>query len=206
MGQAIYATPVQPGRVTGLLSFDVGVAANIVRVDTNSDYWRHAVPRSSNLTRGGYAAVPRIVVSKGFGAGTVSASYAKVSDSGIKTYGASLDVPIIRGTLVSPELALRGTYGALTGVDVFKLKTYGVELFLSKGFGPLMPYAAFGRMRTDARGSIRVPAFAPVVLADRSDFNRFTAGVRLSLFVPKFVIEATQAEQRSYAAKISVGF
>src|SRR5581483_1403900 len=90
IGQAVYATPVQPARVTGLLSFDVGVAANIVRVDTNADYWRRAVPRTSNFTRGGYAAVPRIVVSKGFGIGTVSASYAKVSDSGIKTYGASL--------------------------------------------------------------------------------------------------------------------
>jgi hypothetical protein len=30
--------------------------------------------------------------------------------------------------------------------------------------------------------------------------------VRLSMLIPKFVIEATQAEQRSYAAKISVGF
>jgi len=206
IGQAVYATPVQPARVTGLLSFDVGVAANIVRVDTNADYWRRAVPRTSNFTRGGYAAVPRIVVSKGFGIGTVSASYAKVSDSGIKTYGASLDVPVIRGTLVSPELALRGTYGALSGVDVLKLKTYGAELFISKGFGPLMPYAAIGRMRTDSRGTIHLSSLPDRMLTDKSDVNRFTVGLRLSLFVPKFVVEATQAEQRSYAAKISVGF
>ncbi len=206
VGQAIYATPVQPARVTDLLSFDVGVAANLVKVDTNADYWRRAVPQGSNFTRGGYAAVPRLVVTKGFGVGTVSASYAKVSSSGIKTYGASLDVPVIRGTLATPELALRGTYGALSGVDVLKLKTYGVELFVSKGFGPLMPYAAIGRMRTDARGTVHLSALPDVTLADRSDVNRYTAGLRLSLFVPKFVIEATQGEQRSYAAKISVGF
>jgi hypothetical protein len=31
-------------------------------------------------------------------------------------------------------------------------------------------------------------------------------GLRLSLVVPKLVVEATQAQVRSYAAKISVGF
>ena len=43
-------------------------------------------------------------------------------------------------------------------------------------------------------------------LDDRSNINRYTAGVRFSLLVPKIVVEVTQAEVRSYAAKISVGF
>ena len=120
----------------------------------------------------------------------------------MKTFGGALDVPIIRGTIVTPEIALRGSYATMTGVDVLKLKTYGVEAFVSKGFGPLMPYAAIGRMRTDSRGTI-TPALA---LSDRVDIMRYTAGLRLSMLIPKFVIEATQAEQRSYAAKISVGF
>jgi hypothetical protein len=30
--------------------------------------------------------------------------------------------------------------------------------------------------------------------------------VKISLLLPKFVIEATQAEERSYAAKVSFGF
>jgi hypothetical protein len=129
-------------------------------------------------------------------------SYAQFSNSGVKTYGGALDLPIIRGSLAAPELAVRGSYATLTGVDVLKLKTYGVELFLSKGFGPLMPYAAVGRMRTDSRGSVT----KILSLTERSNISRYTAGVRFSLLVPKFVIEATQANQRSYAAKISVGF
>jgi len=206
VGQSIYATPVQPGRVTGLLAFDAGVAATIVAVDANSDYWRRAVPQDSNFTRHGYVAVPRVVVSKGFGFATLTASYAKVSGSNVKTYGASVDVPVIRGTLATPELALRAAYAALGGVDVLKLKSYGVELFISKGFGPLTPYAAVGRMRTDSHGTIQSAGLPDLSLRDTSNLTRLTVGLRLSLFVPKFDIEATQAEQRSYAAKISVGF
>ena len=43
-------------------------------------------------------------------------------------------------------------------------------------------------------------------LTDKSSLNRYTVGVRLSLFLPKLVVEATQAEVRSYAAKVSIGF
>ena len=203
MAQGIFATPVQPARASGLLGFDVGIAATMVRVDTHASYWQRAVPSTSDLTRGAYAAVPRLVVSKGFGAGTVAASYAKFSSSGITTYGGSLDLPIIRGTVVTPELAVRGSYATLNGVDALSLKTYGLEVFISKGFGPFMPYAGVGKMRSDARGTISTPA---ITLRDRGDINRYTAGFRLSLLLPKIVIEATKAQVTSYAAKISVGF
>lgn len=150
-------------------------------------------------------AVPRIVVSKGLSAATVSASYSKVQDTDIEVWGGALDIPIIDGGLVKPTLALRGTYAQLQGVDELELKTYGVELFISKGFGPLTPYAAIGRARSDATGHINVPTFAPVVLTDQADSNRVTVGLKLSLLIPKIVIEATQGEKRSYAAKVSFG-
>jgi hypothetical protein len=208
VGQGIFATPVEPARATGILRFDVGIAATLVAVDTNDPYWRHAVPANNDFTRNGYAAVPRLVVSKGFSSGTISGTYAKISDSGIATWGGALDVPIIRGTLATPEIALRASYATLTGVDVFKLKTYGAEAFISKGFGPLTPYGAIGRQRIDARGEFP-PLGSSVALPklrDNSDINRVTVGLRISLVVPKFSIEATQGEVRSYAAKISVGF
>jgi len=210
VGQAIFATPVQPARASGLLGFDVGVAANVVNVDSNASYWLHSVSSGSNiLVHGNYVGVPRLVVSKGFGFGTVSGMYAKVSNSDIKTYGGALDVPVLRGSVVIPEVAFRGSYSTLSGADVFKQKVYGAEFFVSKGFGPVTPYGAVGRMRTDSTGypSSLNPTFAAVPpLIDRSNFNRYTVGLRLSLLVPKIVIEATQAEVRSYAAKISVGF
>jgi hypothetical protein len=202
LGQGIFATPVQPARGTGLLGFDIGIAATAMKIDKAAPFWANSVPQNSSFVRGNYAAVPRIVVSKGFSAVTISASYAQFSNSGVKTYGGALDVPILRGTIAIPEIAVRGSYATMTGVDVLKLKTYGLEAFVSKGFGPLTPYAAIGRMRTDSRGTI-TPTLS---LRDMSNIMRYTAGLRLSMLIPKFVIEATQAEQRSYAAKISVGF
>jgi hypothetical protein len=207
VGQAIFASPVQPARASGILGFDVGVAASVVKIDQNSAYWRAAVPQNNDFTTHGYVGMPRLVVSKGFSAGTISGMYSKVSNSGIKTYGAALDSPIIRGGLLRPELALRLSYSTLTGVDVFHEKTYGAEVFLSKGFGPVTPYAAVGRMRTSATGDVPAAARRPAIrFSDTSNLLRYTAGVRLSLLIPKLVVEATQAEVRSYAAKISIGF
>ena len=207
IAQGIFADPVSPARATGILGFDVGVAATAVKVDTNSTYWQRAVPATSDFTHGGYAAVPRLVVAKGFGIGTVTATYAQISSSGIKTYGAALDLPILRGSIVTPELALRGSYSTLTGLDVLKLKTYGLEVFLSKGFGPVMPFVAVGKMRSDSRGTIPATTrTSEITLTDSADVTRYTAGVRFSLIIPKLVIEATKAQVQSYAAKISFGF
>ena len=211
IAQGIFADPVQPARANGLLGFDVGIAVTGVKVDTKSTYWQRAVPATSDFTHGGYAGIPRLVVSKGFGGGTVALTYAQISSSGIKTYGGSIDLPIIRGSVMTPELGVRASYSTLTGVDVFKLKTYGLEAFLSKGFGPVMPFAAVGKMRSDARGMIPPPGptFAPastMILTDSGDVTRWSAGVRLSLLVPKLVVEATKAQVTSYSAKISIGF
>jgi hypothetical protein len=102
---------------------------------------------------------------------------------------------------------VRGAYAVVKGTDAYDLKTYGAELFLSKGFGPVTPYGAVGRMRSDARGELPAISTTPASsIRDRSDFNRYTVGVRISLLLPKITIEATQAEVRSYAAKVSIGF
>jgi hypothetical protein len=206
VAQGIFPTPVQPARATGFLGFDVGIAGTAVSIDKSATWWTRAVGK--DFSSSGYVGVPRLVASKGFGGGTVSGSYAKLGNSGVKTWGGSLDVPLIRGTLVTPEIALRASYATLTGSDVYKQKVYGVEAFISKGFGPVMPYGAIGRMRNDARGTISLgpalPAFRTI--SDRSNINRYTAGVRLSLLVPKIAVEVTKAEVTSYAAKISFGF
>jgi hypothetical protein len=208
VAQGIFPTPVQPARVTGFLGFDVGVAATAVKVDTSAPYWQHSVGK--DFSTGGYVAVPRLVASKGFASGTISGSYAKVNSSDIKTWGGALDVPIIRGTIATPEIALRGSYATLSGAGDYNLKVYGVEAFISKGFGPVTPYGAVGRMRSKANGSFTrtiTPGNALTVdLADTSNVNRYTAGVRLSLLVPKIAVEVTKAEVTSYAAKVSFGF
>lgn len=197
--QAIYPTPVEPAGARGLLRFDIGIAATAVPVELEASYWQNSV--TDDFTISDHVVVPRLVASKGLGRATISASYAKVQSSDVSTWGGALDFPIINGGLLRPTLALRGAYSALNGSDNFDLKTYGAEIFLSKGIGPVTPYVAAGRMKIDATGVLSPTAS----LHDDSAFNRYTVGVKLSLLIPKIVIEATQAEERSYAAKVSFG-
>ncbi len=199
VAQAIYASPVQPARASGILGFEVGVAATAVKVDTNASYWRRAVGK--DFSTGGYVAVPRLVISKGFGSGNLSASYAKVSKSNVSTFGGSVDIPIINGGLLRPTLAVRGTYATVKGINVYDLKTYGAELFLSKGFAFVTPYGAIGQTRSDARGTVT----PQIALRDKATTKRYTLGLRFSFVIPKIVIEASQGEERSYSAKVSIG-
>lgn len=208
VSQAIYATPVDPASGRGIFSFDIGVGATAMPVDTSASYWQKAVPDDFSVSD--YVGVPRVIVVKGLSAATISASYAQVPDTDITVWGGALDVPIIDGGLVKPTLALRGAYAQLDGVDQLDLKTYGVELFLSKGFGPVTPYGAVGMARSKAEGRITSPgptgeALPLATLEDENDGTRVTLGLKFSLFIPKIVVEATQGEERSYAAKISFG-
>lgn len=195
---------MEPATSRGFLAFDIGVAVTAVPVDTNADYWRHAV--RDDFTVSEHVAVPRLVASKGLSFATISGSYAKVQDSDISIIGGAIDVPLLRGNLALPSLTVRGAYSQLDGVDNFDAKSMGVEVFIAKGFGPITPYAAVGRMRADTSATRPPdPLALQLPLTHESDFNRYTVGVRISLMVPKIVVEATQAEERSYAAKISFG-
>ncbi len=160
----------------------------------------------SDLLTDGYLVVPRLVVSKGLVFANLSGMYAKIPDSDVEIWGAALDVPILRGGVAMPTLSIRGTWADVRGVEELDLTVYGAEVFISKGFGPFTPYAAAGIARTDSEGRIPETAVTPaMILQDEFDQERFTVGLRISLLVPKLVIEATQAEDISYAAKISFG-
>ncbi len=201
VAQGIFPSPVQPAGASGVLRFDIGVAATAVAIDPQSAYWQNAVTK--DITVGGnYVAVPRIVVSKGLSAATITGSYAKLQKTSGSIVGGTLDIPVIDGGLLKPTLALRGSYATLRGVDAYKLNTYGAELFLGKGFGPITPYGAVGKQRGNATGTIT----PQLVLHDKSTITRYTVGAAINLLFLRVNVEANQAEARSYGAKISFGF
>lgn len=206
LAQSIYATPVEPARARGLLGFDIGVGTTAVPIDTSESFWQHAV--RDDFTVSDHLAVPRLIASKGLSVGTISATYAKVPDTDIVVWGASYDMPLTSGGIASPTIALRGAYSQLRNVEEFDLTTYGVELFISKGFGPITPYIAAGYAKHKAEGvrDASFPDGPPTTLEADGNMNRYTLGVKISMFIPKLVVEATQGEERSYAAKIAFGF
>lgn len=208
MSQAIFATPVEPARAGSLLDFEVGVAATAVPIDQEASYWTRAVGAGdSDLVTSGHVIVPRLVATKGLSFIGVSASYAAIPGTDVKVIGGNLDFPVMRGSVAAPSINIRGTYSALQGIEEYELTNYGAELFISKGFGPITPYAAAGLVRTDAAGEVRDEA-GELLLRLEDDFQseRITVGVRISLLVPKVIVEATQGEERTYAAKVSLGF
>jgi hypothetical protein len=202
VAQGIYATPVDAARARGLLGFDVGVGATAIPVDTNATYWQRST--GDDFAISDHIVVPKVFGSKGLSFGTVSAIYSKVPDTDIQIWGASLDVPIMNGGIVKPTIAVRGAYAIILGVDELDMSTYGLEVFISKAFGPVTPYAAAGLARSDSTATITLPT-GTRSLTDQSDSTRITIGARLSLLLPKFIVEVTQGEVRSYAAKVSLG-
>jgi hypothetical protein len=204
VGQSIYPTPIDPAVGRGLLRFDIGVGAVAVPVDDRAAYWVNAV--DADILTEGYLAVPRIIVSKGFFGIHVSGTYAQIPDSDAQILGGTVDVPIIDGGLIRPTFSIRGAYGELRGVDEYSLKVYGAEAFLSKTIGPVTPYVAAGLMRTDAQGRVFLRDVEILRLTDEAEDERYTIGARISLLVPKISIEATQGEELTYSAKVSLGF
>jgi hypothetical protein len=204
VGQSIYATPVEPASARGLLAFDIGVAAVGVPIDEEAAYWVNAV--DSDILNSGYLVVPRVVVSKGISVANLSASYARVPDTDVEIWGGAVDVPLIGGSLVTPSLSLRAAYSEIRGIEEVDMRTYGAEVFLSKAFGPITPYGAVGMARTDAEGRVPATELTPArILSTQNDDERLTVGLRISLLFPKIVVEATQGEERTYAAKVSFG-
>jgi hypothetical protein len=137
----------------------------------------------------------------------VAGSYARIPGSEAEIWGGAVDVPVIRGSLVGPAISLRGSYAEMRGLEELQLKTYGIELFLSKAFGPLTPYGALGVTRTDADATIDATPVTPERnLSAGVEKERVTVGVRLSFVIPKLAVEASRSDDWSYAAKISFGF
>lgn len=202
LAQGIYATPVDAARARGLLGFDVGVGATALPVDTGAAYWLRST--GDDFSIADHVVVPKLFGSKGLSFATVSAVYSKVPDTDIQVWGASVDVPIMNGGIVKPTVAVRGAYAIILGVDELDMSTYGLEVFISKAFGPVTPYAAAGIARSDSTATITLPT-GTRSLTDQSHSTRITIGAKLSLLLPKIIVEVTQGEVRSYAAKVSLG-
>lgn len=202
--ESIFASPVDAPAQTGLFNFEIGIAAAAIEVDESEAYWQKSV--ADDVLVDGRLLVPRLVVTKGIGFATLSASYGAVNDTDARVLGGSIDLPLLRGGILRPTLAVRGVYSVLQGVDEADLTTYGVQALVGKGFGPLTPFAGYGRMFAQSEGRIEVPTFAPVVLESDIDQDLLTVGAKLDLALVKLVIEGNRGEQWRYGARVAIGF
>lgn len=204
-GEAIFASPVDSPGTVGLLDIEIGIAANAIEVDETASYWAKSV--SDDILVEGRLLVPRLIVSKGFGAASLTASYGRVGDSDAEVWGGSLELPIIRGSITRPVLAIRGVYSQLQGVEEAELKTTGALVLLGKGFGPITPYAGWGKMWVESEGIVHLPVGDPMILTSDLDQDVLLLGAKLDMLFFKLAVEGTEGtEEWRYSARIAIGF
>jgi len=124
-------SPAEPLGTTLLPGFDIGVEATVVNIDRSEPYWSLAgtdIPSS--------LVFPKLHVQVGLPVVPIDFGYvyAKVPDSDIQLSGGEIKWAILRGSTLTPAIALRGAYTKLSGVNDLDLSTMGVDASISKGF------------------------------------------------------------------------
>ncbi len=131
----------------GLIGFDISIEA------------------TSGTYEGSSVALPKIKFQKGLFAGVdVAGYYSTVPIPGeaaaATAYGAALTYAIWKGGAASPAWNVRGSYTTMEIPNVIGTTTIGVDTSISKGLGPITPYAGVGMVQlngTDLTGNFFVP-------------------------------------------------
>lgn len=160
-------TPAEPYGITG---FGIGVFGTYV--DTkNPDAWQNVIGEEVDEI-----GMVGIVAQKGLPLGIdVGASYSFVPQADGKVLGLEVRYALLEGGVATPAVGLRGSYSKLSGFDDLKYDSYGVDLSVSKGFGPFTPYAGIGHVWSKFEVKNQL-------LLDDEDIDdvRFFIGLRLS--------------------------
>lgn len=163
-------TPAEPG---GLLGFGIGVFASFVSTE-DSNAWQRLVGEDVDDI-----GLVGVVAQKGLPLGIdVGASYAWVPGADGRVFGAEVRYALIEGGIAAPAVGLRGSYTKLSGIDDVDFDSYGVDLSISKGIGPLTPYAGAGYVWAELEAE---PRFG----LDKEDLDepRYFIGARLSVLL-----------------------
>lgn len=170
---------VSPAEATGLTGFSIGVVGTWVDT-SHQDAWR-------NLTGEKVDGVPMVGINlqKGLPLGIdVGASFSTVPSSDANLFGAEVRWALLEGGVATPAIAVRGTYSKLSGVDDVDYQSYGTDVSISKGFGPLTPYAGVGYLWS------KIEADDQFGLDDeKPDGSRVFVGLRLTAllgFTPEY--------------------
>lgn len=199
VGLFISYIPLAPAEPLGILGFDIGVEVTGVKIDSDSSFWKNAV---SGNNPPDYIVLPKLHVQKGLPFGIdVGAIFAAVPNSNIQLYGGELKWAVLKGSIVSPAVAVRGSYTTLAGVDDIDASTYGVDASVSKGFGPITPYAGIGQVwiRAVNDTSLKIDDVSTSAI-------KLFVGTRVSLIFIKIALQADFSDINMYSAKASIGF
>lgn len=173
LSAAFNSKSLAPAEAMGITGFGIGVFGSYVETD-DAGAWQRLI--GEDVQEIGLVG---IVAQKGLPLGIdIGASYAQVPGEDAKVFGAEIRYAILEGGVASPALGVRASYSSLNGVDEIGYDSYGLDVSISKGVGPLTPYAGVGYVWSD----IEVKDDAAALLLDDEsvDETRLFIGLRLS--------------------------
>lgn len=145
-GASVIYRAIGPAEPLGVTGFDIGVETTATKINENNDYWKKSV---TDQNPSAYLVSPKLHVQKGLPFGfDVGLAVGQVLDPNITYAGGEVRYALLKGGTVLPAVAVRGSYSQTFGVDQLDLKTYGLDLSVSKGFGAgvkIIPYGGLGQ-------------------------------------------------------------
>ncbi|HXF44707.1 MAG TPA: hypothetical protein VNK91_01155 [Burkholderiaceae bacterium] len=143
MAAALSFKPIIPAEASGITGFDIGAGItgttlkNAVLLSKASG--GESVPKTLPIvTVRAHKGLPFNI--------DVGVSYSTVPDADIKLVGGELRYAILPGSTLLPAVAIRASGSQLSGIDQWKMKTYGADVSVSKGFAIFTPYAGVGQV------------------------------------------------------------
>ncbi len=199
VGLLISYVPLAPAEPLGVLGFDIGIEMTGAKISAGSAFWQAAV---SDGNPPDYIVLPKLHVQKGLPFGIdVGAVFSTVPGSNITLYGGEIKYAVLKGSIVSPAVAVRGTYTTLSGVDDLDASTYGLDASVSKGFGPLTPYGGIGQVW------ISTAENAGLGLDDVStSATKVFAGAKFKILVLSIALQADFSDVNMYSARANFSF
>lgn len=198
LGAAISYKAIVPAEALGLTGFDVGFEVTATRLQN-----REAWDRASSGDAPSVVYLPKIHIHKGLPLGLdVGAFYAAAPDTNVKLTGVELRYALIKGSVATPALGLRGSYTKLSGINQLEANTTGLELTVSKGFTLVTPYAGVGRVWVEA-----TPQNASGLQAEDFALTKYFVGANINLALLNLALEADRTgDATTYGAKFGWRF
>jgi len=207
LGLIISYIPLAPAEPLGgvLPHFDLGVEATSASLDKNTSYWTKISQVPGNSAIPSTVVLPKVHLQVGLPVIPIDFGfvYANVPTTNVKYTGYEIKWAILKGSVATPAVAIRGAYTQLTGVTDVDITTKSVDLSISKGFAIFTPYAGYGLVQIDSKEKSSLVALQDVSLQEGKGF----IGCKLTFFpFMNLVAEADFSKVNSYSARLNVHF
>jgi hypothetical protein len=197
-GLAISYIPTAPAESLGIFGFDAGVEVTGADIREDRSYWTKVTQDPP-----AFLVLPKLHVQKGLPFGfDIGAVYTKVPQSNISMIGGEVKWAFIGGNAVLPAVAIRGSYTKLLGVSGLNLQTIGADLSVSKGFAFVKPYAGAGIVRVQSKENVDLLNLKQ----ENLNLPKGFIGVKISLLLINFVVQADFSKIPLYTARLNIGF